>query len=347
MGQIINHMPRHENLDIDLIRLDIDNPRIKNYLETYDRKSITAVHIALALSSTSSAEATTSFTSLRDSIKKCGGIIHPIIVSLESDGTYVAIEGNTRLQIYKDFKRDDPSGPWNSIPAIVYENLSPEKKHEIRLQSHLVGPRAWDPFSKAKYLYELSEVEHMPLKLIVSLCGGGKTEIERSIAAYKYMISFYHPYIKTKRNRRPEVREYSKFYEFQSSTIQHAIVRAGYELSKFAEWVVDGNIDTAQRVRILPKVLANSEAKARFLKTNLAEAEKVLNAAELDTADLSKYPYYVLASQLYKKIVSGEPSIEEMKSLAAGETDEAVDRMYHLGNLEAHLQIMLKTIHSL
>jgi len=266
---------------------------------------------------------------------------------LESDGTYVAIEGNTRLQIYKDFKRDDPSGPWNSIPAIVYENLSPEKKHEIRLQSHLVGPRAWDPFSKAKYLYELSEVEHMPLKLIVSLCGGGKTEIERSIAAYKYMISFYHPYIKTKRNRRPEVREYSKFYEFQSSTIQHAIVRAGYELSKFAEWVVDGNIDTAQRVRILPKVLANSEAKARFLKTNLAEAEKVLNAAELDTADLSKYPYYVLASQLYKKIVSGEPSIEEMKSLAAGETDEAVDRMYHLGNLEAHLQIMLKTIHSL
>ena len=340
-------MPRHENLDIDKIQLDINNPRIKNYLETYNRETITAVHIALALSSNSSAEATTSFTSLRDSIKKCGGIIHPIIVSLESDGSYVAIEGNTRLQIYKDFKRDDTNGSWDTIPAIVYENLSSEKKHEIRLQSHLVGPRAWDPFSKAKYLYELSEVEHMPLKLIISLCGGGKTEIERSIAAYKYMVSYYHPYVKTKRNRRPEVREFSKFYEFQSSTVQHAMIRAGYDLSKFAEWVVEGNIDTAQRVRILPKVLSHPEAKAKFLRTNLGEAEKVLNAAELDTADLSNYPYYVLAAHLYRKIFSGEPSLEEIKSLAAQDSIEAVDRLYQLQSLDGQLKLLLQSIHSI
>ena len=101
-------MPRHENLSIDLIHLDRENPRIKNYLEYYSEDDITAAHIALALSnSANSQDATTSFTSLRDSIKKCGGIIHPIIVSLEDDGRYIAIEGNTRLHIYKEFKKND------------------------------------------------------------------------------------------------------------------------------------------------------------------------------------------------------------------------------------------------
>lgn len=338
-------MPRHENLSIDLIHLDRENPRIKNYLEYYSEDDITAAHIALALSnSANSQDATTSFTSLRDSIKKCGGIIHPIIVSLEDDGRYIAIEGNTRLHIYKEFKKNDSSGLWDTIPAIVYDNLSIDKKHEIRLQSHLVGPRAWDPYSKAKYLWQLSEVEHMPLNNIISLCGGGKTEIERSIAAYRYMETEYRSYIKSKRNRRFDIREFSKFYEFQSTAIKHSIERAGFSLSIFAQWVAEGNIDTAQRVRILPKVLANQEAKNKFLHTNLGEAEKILNALELDSADLSKYPYYVLASQLHKKLVSGEPSALDIRQLATEDTEESQTRIYHLQSLDSTLKVIIDTI---
>lgn len=338
-------MPRHENLDISLIRLDIDNPRIKNYLDNYPKEEITSAHIALALSNSSNTQdATTSYTSLRDSIKKCGGIIHPIIVSLEEDGTYVAIEGNTRLQIYKEFQKNDSSGLWDRIPAIVYDRLGNEKKHEIRLQSHLVGPRAWDPYSKAKYLWQLSEVEHMPLNTIISLCGGGKTEIQRSIAAYQYMETYYRPYVSSKRNRRFDIREFSKFHEFQNNAIQYSIRKAGFDLSIFAEWVAEGNIDTAQRVRILPKVLANDEARAKFLHTNLGEAEKIIFAAELDSADLSKYPYYVLVAQLYKKLILSEPSISEIKRLATDDSSEASERVYHLQSLESQLNIILENI---
>lgn len=341
-------MPRHENLPIDKILLDRDNPRIKNYLDHISADSITAAHIALALSNSSNTQdATTSYTALRDSIKKCGGIIHPIIVSHEADGSYIAIEGNTRLQIYKDFFNNDKSGIWDTIPAIVYDNLEDEKKHEIRLQSHLVGPRAWDPYSKAKYLWQLSEVEHMPLNTIVSLCGGGRTEILRSIAAYQYMETYYRPYVKTKRNRRFDIREFSKFMEFQSNAIQHSIKKAGFDLSVFACWVVDGNIDTAQRVRLIPKVLANDEARAKFLRTNLGEAEKILNAAELDTADLSKYPYYVLVSQLYKKLISSDPSITEIRRLATEDTEETQERIYHLQSLEGQLKIILENIRNI
>ena len=341
-------MPRHENLPIDKILLDRDNPRIKNYLDHISADSITAAHIALALSNSSNTQdATTSYTALRDSIKKCGGIIHPIIVSHEAEGSNIAIEGNTRLQIYKDFFNNDKSGIWDTIPAIVYDNLEDEKKHEIRLQSHLVGPRAWDPYSKAKYLWQLSEVEHMPLNTIVSLCGGGRTEILRSIAAYQYMETYYRPYVKTKRNRRFDIREFSKFMEFQSNAIQHSIKKAGFDLSVFACWVVDGNIDTAQRVRLLPKVLANDEARAKFLRTNLGEAEKILNAAELDTADLSKYPYYVLVSQLYKKLISSDPSITEIRRLATEDTEETQERIYHLQSLEGQLKIILENIRNI
>lgn len=338
-------MPRHENLDITLINLDRDNPRIKNYPDIYSDEEITSAQIALALSNSSNTQdATTSYTSLRDSIKKCGGIIHPIIVSLEPDGSYVAIEGNTRLQIYKEFQNGDKSGTWDYIPAIVYENLENEKKHEIRLQSHLVGPRAWDPYSKAKYLWQLSEVEHMPLNTIISFCGGGKTEIQRSIAAYQYMETYYRPYVNSKRNRRFDIREFSKFHEFQNNAIQHSIRKAGFPISIFAEWVADGNIDTAQRVRILPKVLANDEAKAKFLHANLGEAEKIIFAAELDAADLSKYPYYVLVQQLYKKLISSEPSISEIRRLATDESSDSQERIYHMQSLDSQLKIILDNI---
>lgn len=336
------------NIAVGDILLDFDNPRIKHYLELYTDDEITAEQVALALSNNSnnSGDSGTSYKSLRDSIWKCQGIVHPIIVSHEADGRYIAIEGNTRLQIYKDFLKSDKSGLWDKIPAIVFEQISKEKKHEIRLQSHLVGPRAWDPYSKAKYLWQLSEVEHMPLTTIISLCGGGKSEILKSIEAFKFMEAEYRPYVRRK-NMQFEVKEFSKFYEYQNSTIKHSVEIAGFDVKIFAQWVADGNVDTAQRVRIIPKVMGNKEAKEKFLRTNLAEAEKVLNAAELESADLSKYPYYVLAAQLFKKLVSGDPSIAEIKKLAHGDSEEALERLYHIQSLQGQLQIITESINQI
>ena len=143
-------------LDIHSVELDRNNPRIKQFLEIY-QGVITSKEIALALNDSGN-DANASYSILKESIKVSKGIIHPIIVNHEPDGSYVAIEGNTRLQIYKDFFNASGSDIWREIPSLVYENLSDAEKHSIRLQSHLVGPREWDPYSKAKYLYTLSEV---------------------------------------------------------------------------------------------------------------------------------------------------------------------------------------------
>ena len=95
-------MSKYVELPIDQIELDKSNPRIANFLATHDEKDITSDLMALLLGTTSDACA-----SLRQSIEANYGIIHPIVVNKRPDGTYVVIEGNTRLQIYKDFRSEN------------------------------------------------------------------------------------------------------------------------------------------------------------------------------------------------------------------------------------------------
>lgn len=328
-----------KTLPISKIRLDVDNPRIKQFLEFY-RDQITAEQIALALSDSSSSDSSTTYKALRDSIKASKGIIHPIVVNHDSDDIYTVIEGNTRLQIYRDFFENEPNGPWSEIVSLVYEGLTDTEKHEIRLQSHLVGPREWDPYSKAKYLWELSEVEHLPMNVIISMCGGNKTAIEKSIEAYVYMERFYRTYVATKSDLEYDTRNFSKFLEYQNGTIKHSIKQKGFEEDQFAKWVAEDNVDKALKVRLIPQIMRNEEALAVFKKKNLTEAEKVLNAAALANDDLSKYPYEVLARALYNKLVDFK--IQEILNLANNPLYN--DKKYQLEMTEDQLKFIINEI---
>lgn len=326
-------------LPVASINLDVENPRIKQFLEIY-KGEITGEQIALALSDSGSGDSSTTYRTLRESIKTSKGIIHPIVVNKEQDGTYTVIEGNTRVQIYKDFQKAGSEGNWDNIIALVYEGLSEFEKHEIRLQSHLVGPREWDPYSKAKYLWQLSEVEMLPMPTIISMCGGRKNEIEKSIDAYVYMERFYRAYVQTKPYYDYDTRNFSKFAEYQNSRVKNSIIQAGYSEDQFAVWVAEDNVDKALKVRLIPQVLKNEEAHAVFRKQNLTEAEKVLNAAQLADDDLSKYPYEVLCQALYNKLVDFK--VTEVVNLA---TDPAYEnKRYALASLEEQLRFILEEI---
>lgn len=329
--------PQFQVLPVSNIELDKSNPRIQQFLEFYSE--ITSEMLALALSDNSNGDVTTSYRALKESIKVSGSIIHPIVVSHEPDGTYVVIEGNTRVQIYKEFARDGVQGNWSTIPALVYEQLTNEKKHEIRLQSHLVGPREWDPYSKAKYLYSLSVDQTMNMNAIVSMCGGREKDIIKSIEAYQEMRRYYEPYAKAN-GYIFDTRDFSKFLEGQAARVKHALQQKGYEANQFAKWVAEGKIDKAQLVRIIPAVMKNDEAHKAFVQGNLTAAEKVLHAAELSAADLSEYPYEVLANELFKKMTM--LSHTEVVNLANdndfSEKREALERLY------GKLQFIIKAI---
>ena len=327
----------YKRLPIDQVELDLDNPRIKQWLEIYGDK-ITSESIALALSASSGTSNTSTFTSLKESIRVNKGIIQPIIVNKNLEGRYIVIEGNTRLQIYREFRTVDPNGPWNEIIAIVYDNLPEEQIHAIRLQAHLVGPRDWDPFSKAKYLNQLSNIDKMPMAMIISFCGGKSGEIRKLIDAYTDMTKYYFK----KANEAgidPDPREFSKFVEFQNRSIKEALVVHHFSEEDFAKWVVEGNIDNAQNVRKLPVVLANPTARQVFLKDNITEALKHIDVPK-GPIDLSSVSMYILAGELTKRLRNIE--YREVKKLQSDPRYD--DQKKILEDLSYELEELLKAI---
>src|SRR6267154_6090899 len=124
------------------IQLDLDNPRIRKFLEIYGGKpSAEQIYLALGAAGDDEGESSTSFDKLKSSILTNGGIIEPIILNRKGNGKYVCIEGNTRLAIYKFFVEEGTKGSWEKIPALVYEDMDTARIDAVRLQVHLVGRR--------------------------------------------------------------------------------------------------------------------------------------------------------------------------------------------------------------
>lgn len=290
-------MSKYVELPIDQIELDKSNPRIANYLATHDEDDITSDLMALLLGTTSD-----SCASLRQSIEANYGIIHPIVVNKRVDGTYVVIEGNTRLQIYKDFRRENKPGNWDTIRCLVYENIDAEEMHKIRLQAHLVGPREWDPYSKAKYLNYLANVEHMPMASLISFCGGSSkaSEIRNMIAAFNDMEKYYRPLCDD--DTQFDIKKFHGFVELQRSSVIESLTLNGYTKTDFSQWMIDDKFSILQDVRRIPEILKSKKATEVFLKSDTASAKKILAVEELSSDKLKDIPYELLAKELSKRM---------------------------------------------
>ncbi len=264
-------------LPVEALVLDASNPRVARFIEMYGGV-VTDEQMSLALGAANyeQGENTTTFQSLRASIRTHGGLIHPILVNRKSDNSLVVIEGNTRALIYRQFRSNDKSGRWDEIPSIVYDNLGQESIDAIRLQAHLVGPREWDPYSKAKYLDYLSNTEHLTMEQIIDFCGGQRSEVHRFIDAYNDMENYYRPILASDDQFDP--RRFSAFVEMQAPRVQEALVTSGHDKGDFAQWVQDLRMSPLNLVRSLPAILSNPEAKSVFLKHGAREAQKVLNS---------------------------------------------------------------------
>lgn len=286
-------------LPVSEIKLDKNNPRIANYLAIHNEDDIDSDLMALLLGTGS-----TSCESLRESIRENGGVIHPVVVNKTTDGEYVVIEGNTRVQIYKDFIKTGIPGNWDKIRAIVYEDLKTEEIHSIRLQAHLVGPREWDSYSKAKYLHHLSNVEAMPMNMLISYCGGSSkaSEIKNMIAAYNDMEGYYRPLCADDNDFDP--RKFQGFVELQRKNITDSLILHGYTKTDFSRWIIDENISVLADVRRIPDILKSKAATQIFLKENSSEAKKILAVEEITSDKLKDVPYEMLARELSKRMNS-------------------------------------------
>ena len=268
---------RFEMIPVESLVLDPSNPRVARYIEMYGGV-VTDEQMGLALGAANyeQGESTTTFHSLRAAIKTHGGLIHPILVNENAEGSLIVIEGNTRALIYREFKANSAAGQWDDIPSIVYEQIGEEAVDAIRLQAHLVGPRQWDPYSKAKYLDYLSNSEHLTTEQIIDFCGGQRTEVHRFIDAYNDMESNYRPLLRSDDEFDPT--RFSSFVEMQAPRVQEALLTSGHTKSDFAQWVKDLRMYPQNLVRSLPAILGNPEARRVFLKDGAREAQKVLDS---------------------------------------------------------------------
>lgn len=316
MEEMMSSEPKasFELLAIDSIELDIKNPRIAKWLEIYEGNPSTE-QIVLALRSGGGQDDVggPSFQSLKQSIQTNKGIIHPIIVNREVTGKLIVIEGNTRTYIYRELRGSDPSGIWDKIPAMVYNQLPPETIDAIRLQAHLVGTRDWDPYSKAKYLNLLRNSEHLTFSQLVDFCGGDKREVQNYIEAYNDMETYYRPLLDSDQDFDPS--RFSAFVELQRTLITNALLSAKFTKSDFAEWVHSQKIFPLATVRKLPLILQNDKAKAVFLKSGAQEAIKVLDIPNPESA-IQDATLVQLARELCKRIAATQYNeIQRLRSL--------------------------------
>lgn len=287
-------------LPINKLELDLTNPRIAKFIEMYGR-DITAEQMSLALGAgeTPTEGNNTTFYSLRESIRTNGGIIHPIIANKQPDGRCVVIEGNTRALIFREFKKHKVEGQWDTIPCMVYDNLSQKNIDAIRLQAHLVGPRDWDPYSKAKYLDHLRNTKHLTMDQIVDFCGGRKREVLDYIAAYNDMEEHYRPLVT---DDQFDQSRFSAFVELQRPRVKQAVVNHKFTFTDFSKWVMDGLISPLNMVRQLPRILDNPKTRAVFLKSGAQEAMKLLEVPAVVDA-LKDISLEDLARELSRRVM--------------------------------------------
>ena len=294
----------HKSVLVEDIELDRSNPRIRRFLEMYDDEP-TPEQIFLALGAGNDdgngTSNSTTYEKLKQSIISNGSIIQPIILNRRNNGTLICVDGNTRVALYKHFQETKVKGAWTHIPALVHDEINEASVHAIRLQVHLVGPRPWDPYSKAKYLYELRTQEHLPFATIVDYCGGHQSEVVQNITAYSDMEQYYRSVLDDEGAF--DATRFSGFVELQKPGIKQAITATGFDLSDFARWIHEGKLFPLQKVRVLPRILRNEKAREIFLKHGARKAEAVLERPNLNRT-LQEADIGQLAQALVAKIGS-------------------------------------------
>lgn len=327
------------------LKLDPRNPRIAPMT---DSLSVPPVEewILMALGKFSSADedspTATSYSSLKESIRASGGVMQPIIVVPEEGGGYTVIEGNTRVAIYHDLGKDGTAGDWSSIPAIVHGAGDEAGEHAIRLQAHLVGPRQWRPYAKAKYLYDLLHKNKLDVSTIVSICGGpGKRrEIEEYIQAFSDMQEYYVPLLQ---GVPVDQSRFSAFVELQKPSVQNSLTAHGHTKTDFSKWLgtpgVDAKFKPLLTVRQIPRILANPLAKQKFLARDATEAIRLLEQPA-STEVIKDASLEQLASALTVKIRNlGFSDISALQEDPDGTTSQAIADCF------LELQALEKMIH--
>ena len=340
-----------EKIDINKIKLNPKNPRIagwesfsfeddalshddaleaiKNLRRGDDRESLVDLN-----------NPKDSFRALQKSILAIGENTRPIIVHKlkDKDGEkeYIVIEGNTRLSIYLEFAKKFPDEKkWKKINCEL-EKESPEHYHLTQLTSHVVGPKSWDPFCRAKYLSYLKNKGKIDFDRYKEICGGGVRAklIEQEIRAFEHMEKWRES---SEFGADYNTSKFSYFLSFQIK--KKELEGVNYTEDDFIKHINKDLFSKAADIRELkniwknPEIDPNGKCKRIFLdedgggseeaiiefknlkrQRNIIEEDDLLRLSDKLQTEISKY-MSEKNYQLRKEFVEQNKSIEQLEGL--------------------------------
>jgi hypothetical protein len=318
------------NVPLDLVDLDPENPRIGMAVDARPAGSIPSQKDIEFYIRLKSPEA---FDKLKVAIEANQGIFNPIWARRASRGRFQAVEGNTRVLVYRDLhKKILNDTKYVTIPArILPPGVGREHINFVRVEAHLRGVTPWDAYERARYLWRLNE-DGYSVSRLAGLTRLREGEILNGIAAYKTMTEQYLP----KYPDPEEVLRFSYFVEYHTKRkIREAVARSGYTVADLCDWIGTGKIPRAVDIRDLPDILSIPEARTEFETKGYRDAMDVVG-----------YIRPTSASPLYSaigKVIDGlaEISLEEVTEMR---TPQGEKKLVLLRRLDEKTQHVLQAV---
>lgn len=280
----------YEELPIDRILLDSDNPRIREELRKlgkagpFDQDQLREVTLQIS-----------GVSELQKTIRENKGLQEPIYVL--ADGT--VLEGNCRTAIFKllkDAKSNESC--WKTIPALTLpSSVTPRQIAILRARYHVAGKIKWRTYAQAEELHKMNNDLGMQPGEIATALGLGEKEVILNLQTYEMMTKEVLPQITNGDGRE----KFSHILEFHKN-LKLKEFRAKPEAAKIVAGLVASDKIKGAEIRELYKIVENPEAMKLLKKEGFKPAITHVGASD-PTAD----------SQIFRKLKATTKMLNAVK----------------------------------
>ena len=232
---------------------------------------------------------------LKESIKRNGGLIEPIMVR---DGDFVVLEGNSRLAAYRILAESDPI-KWGKIRArILPADIPNTAAFTLIGQYHIVGKKDWSPFEQAGYLHRIMKNGSKTPKEVSDELGIPLSNVNKLLRTYDFMLKH--------NDSNPE--KWSHYEEIAKNRgIQKAFAEYPELESEIVHQVQNGEITMAIDLRKLGKVAQVEGKKAERVIQDIASGkESIYSGYEIMEETGKLDDTYQTCVKFRKKISEGD-----------------------------------------
>lgn len=258
----------HEEVPIDDVTLDADNPRIRFLIAQRlgTRRPSMAELMELIKDQPG-------YDGVHKDIRKAGGLYDPIII--RHDG--LVIEGNSRATVYKSLNAGNQEDlRWQTIPVVRLPKKVPQKIIELlRASYHIAGKTVWRPFAQAEQIYHLANELGVSTEQIAEATRLSPRDVEHYLNAHSYLLTEVLPHAENGANEEILEKKFSHALEFVrrkdfNERRDDPLVR-----EQLAKMIANNEI-SGQGVRDFGKVLKSPEATITLEKNGFSAAKKKL-----------------------------------------------------------------------